>query len=72
MIQRPKGILIPEGELSKMMGKQVHVFGYRWGCTWHLIEVNGRSATLQTPKTKRRITMDIGKLCYTKKYEPKQ
>lgn len=61
---------IPEAALPSVMGKRVHVNWARWGCTWELIKVEGRMATLRTPKTRRIVTTDISTLFYTKKNAP--
>jgi hypothetical protein len=61
---------IPETALSSVMGKRVHVNWARWGCTWELIKVDGRVATLRTPTTRKIITTDISTLFYTKKHAP--
>lgn len=62
---------IPPDELPAMVGKQVHVRWARSGCTWNLVKVEGRTATLRTPKTKRVITADISDLLYTHKHAHK-
>jgi hypothetical protein len=61
---------IPESSLPDMMGKRVHVSWARWGCTWELAKVDGRTATLRTPKTRKIVTTDISTLFYTKKHAP--
>ncbi len=63
-------IPIPESALPTMMGKRVHTNWARWGCTWELVKVDGRIATLRTPLTRKLLTTDIGTLFYTKNHAP--
>lgn len=61
---------IPSEGIPAMMGKQVHLMGMAHGCTWNLIKVEKNIATLQTPKSKKILTADVGRLLYSRKNLP--
>lgn len=58
-------------DLPRMIGKGVHVSWAAKACIWQLKAVEGETAVLITPKTRKRITTSIYNLQYIRKHIPK-
>jgi hypothetical protein len=58
---------IPADKLPKFINELVHVSWARRGCVWRLRSINGKSATLETPTTKKIINTSINYL-YAARY----
>jgi len=53
---------------SPVIGRMYHISWAKVGCAWNLLEINGVSCTMITPRTRKKITVKLTDLRNIKKH----
>ena len=63
---------IPPDKAASQIGNLVHVLDWPKGCCFTLEKIEGENAHLITPKSRKRYTMRVDRLAYTRRNAPSQ